>query len=100
VLSLGCAIAAGYILNALFPIPLAESQPVLDWVAANIASYTAETQGVVHYMAAQCRHHGRTCDPGGCLADGVTALTPAFRNWEAFQITIPGLGTCTSTRPS
>ena len=28
VLSLGCAIAAGYILNALFPIPLAESQPV------------------------------------------------------------------------
>jgi amino acid transporter len=26
VLSLGCAIAAGYILNALFPIPLAESQ--------------------------------------------------------------------------
>jgi amino acid transporter len=25
-------------------------------------------------------------------ADGVTALTPAFRVWEAFQITIPGLG--------
>ena len=30
-----CAIAAGYILNALAPIPAADSQPVLDWVQAN-----------------------------------------------------------------
>ena len=52
VLSLGCAIAAGYILNALFPIPLADSQPVIDWVTANIANYTAETQSVMDYMAA------------------------------------------------
>jgi amino acid transporter len=101
VLSLGCAIAAGYILNALFPIPLAESQPVLDWVAANLGQLHGRnpSRGAIH--GRQCRHHGRTGDPGRRLGRcGVAALTPAFRVWEAFQITIPGLGTCTSTRPS
>ena len=66
VLSLGCAIAAGYILNALFPIPATDSQAVLDWVTAN-AGKTAE--------------------------DAVAALTPAIRSWEAFGIPIPYLGT-------
>ena len=42
VLSLGCAIAAGYILNALFAIPAADSQLVLDWIAANGAQFTAD----------------------------------------------------------
>ncbi|RID93613.1 APC family permease [Gemmobacter lutimaris] len=65
VLSLGCAIAAGYILNALFPIPLADSPAVLDWMAANA---------------------GKTTE------DAVAALTPVIRNWEAFSIGIPGLG--------
>ncbi|WP_430466023.1 APC family permease [Tabrizicola sp.] len=93
VLSLGCAIAAGYILNALFPIPLAESQQVLDWVAANIANYTAETQSVVDYIAANA---GVTVDDAikaVAAADGVAALTPWFRVYEAFALTIPGLGT-------
>src|SRR5919205_1525850 len=40
VLSLGCAIAAGYVLNAFFPIPAADSQAVLDWISANAASIT------------------------------------------------------------
>ncbi len=66
VLSLGCAIAAGYILNALFPIPAADSQLVLDWLAANA---------------------GKTAD------DAVAALTPAIRGWEALAINVPGLGT-------
>ena len=65
VLSLGCVIASGYILNALFPIPAAESQMVLDWLTAN-AGKTAE--------------------------DGVAALTPAIRSWEALAFNIPGLG--------
>ena len=52
VLSLGCAIAAGYILNALFPIPLANAPQVADWVAAHIASYGAQTQAVIDYLAA------------------------------------------------
>jgi amino acid transporter len=93
VLSLGCAIAAGYILNALFPIPLADSQPVLDWIAANIASYTAETQSVVDYIAANAGTSVDDAIKAVAAADGVAALTPAFRVFEAFAITIPGLGT-------
>jgi len=93
VLSLGCVIAAGYILNALFPIPAAESQQVLDWVAANLANYTADTPAVAEYIAANA---GTTVDAAITAVatnDGVAALTPAFRVWEAFNIAIPGLGT-------
>ena len=93
VLSLGCAIAAGYILNALFPIPAADSAMVLDWVAANLASYTAETPTIVQFMA----DNAGTALPDAIAAvssqDGVTALTPAFRLWEAAAISVPGLGT-------
>ncbi len=64
-LSLGCVIASGYILNALFPIPAADSQMVLDWLTAN-AGKTAE--------------------------DGVAALTPAIRSWKVSIFNIPGLG--------
>lgn len=92
VLSLGCAIAAGYILNALFPIPLAESQMVVDWVTANIGSYTAETQSVIDYMAANAGTAVEDAIKAVAATDGVNALTPWFRTWEAFQITIPGLG--------
>ena len=93
VLSLGCAIAAGYILNALFPIPLADSQPVLDWVTANLGSYTAETQGVVDYMAANAGTTAEQAIQAVASADGISALTPWFRSFEAFALTIPGLGT-------
>lgn len=93
VLSLGCAIAAGYILNALFPIPLADSQPVLDWVTANLASYTAETPAVVQYMADNAGVTAEAAIQAVASADGVSALTPWFRVYEAFQITIPALGT-------
>ncbi len=93
VLSLGCAIAAGYILNALFPIPAADSQMVLDWVAANLASLKPEDPRVVEWLAANA---GKTLqDAAAALlpADGVTALTPAIRTWELLGIPIPGLGT-------
>src|SRR3954463_6770196 len=50
VLSLGCAIAAGYILNAFFPIPGADSQPVLDWIAAHAASVTADSPRVAEWL--------------------------------------------------
>jgi len=89
VLSLGCAIAAGYILNALAPIPAADSQAVLGWVSAHMADYTAASQSVVDYIAA---HAGTTPDDAikaVASADGVSALTPAIRNWEAFAIHIP-----------
>ncbi|MBC2835819.1 APC family permease [Paragemmobacter straminiformis] len=93
VLSLGCAIAAGYILNALFPIPAAESQMVLDWVAANIGNYTAETASVVDYIAANAGTAPADAITAVATADAVAALTPAFRVWEAFAINVPGLGT-------
>jgi amino acid transporter len=93
VLSLGCAIAAGYILNALFPIPLADSQPVLDWITANLANYTAATPAVVDYIAANPGMTPEAAIQAVAAADGVSALTPAFRVWEAFGITVPGLGT-------
>ena len=92
VLSLGCVIAAGYILNSLFPIPAAESQMVLDWVAANLASYTEATPAVVEYIAANAGTTPADAITAIATADGVSALTPAFRVWEAFQINVPGLG--------
>ena len=93
VLSLGCAIAAGYILNALFPIPLADSQPVLDWVTANIASFTAQSEAVVAYMAENAGVTAEQAIQAVAANAGVEALTPWFRVYEAFQVTIPGLGT-------
>jgi amino acid transporter len=92
VLSLGCAIAAGYILNALFPIPLAESQQVVDWIAANLASYTAETQSVIDYMVTNAGTALPDAINAVAAMDGVSALTPWFRVFEALAINIPGLG--------
>ena len=74
VLSLGCAIAAGYILNALFPIPLfVDTSPeVLTWLAhpANAGKVAADA-----------------------IAAVTAAATPAIRTWELVGIPIPGLGT-------
>jgi len=91
VLSLGCAIAAGYILNALFAIPAADSQAVLDWVAANAANYTETTQSVVDYIAANAGTAPVDAIKAVATADAVAALTPAVRTWELFSIPIPGL---------
>lgn len=93
VLSLGCAIAAGYILNALFPIPAETAPQVADWVTAHLASYGAQTQSVIDYIAA---HPGTAVDAAiqaVARTDAIAALTPAFRTWEALALTIPGLGT-------
>jgi amino acid transporter len=92
VLSLGCAIAAGYILNALFPIPAGDSQMVMDWVAANASQFTAQTQSVIDYMAANAGVVEADAIKAVATQAGVEALTPAIRTWEAFNIPIPGLG--------
>lgn len=92
VLSLGCAIAAGYILNALFAIPAADSAAVVEWVAANLANYTETTQSVIDYIAANAGTSPADAITAVATADGVAALTPAIRSWEAFQIAIPYLG--------
>jgi amino acid transporter len=92
VLSLGCAIAGGYILNALFPIPAGDSQQVLAWIAANSASYTDTTQAVVDYIVAHAGTAPADAIKAVAAADAVAALTPAIRTWELSSIPLPGLG--------
>jgi amino acid transporter len=73
VLSLGCVIAAGYILNALAPVPIftEQSAEVLAWLAdpANAGKAAADA-----------------------IAAVTTAATPAIRSFELFSFSIPGLG--------
>ena len=92
VLSLGCAIAAGYILNALFPIPAGDSQAVLAWIAAHAADYTETTKSVVDYIAANAGTAPADAIKAVATADAVAALTPLVRTWEAFTVSIPWLG--------
>ena len=93
VLSLGCVIAAGYILNALYPIPAADSQMVLDWVAANLATLTPDDPRVVEFLTANAGTTANDAIAALLAGDGVAALTPAIRTWEALSLSIPGLGT-------
>ena len=93
VLSLGCVIAAGYILNATYPIPAADSQAVLDWVAANASSIAADSPRIAEWLAANAGASAADAMKALLAADGVAALTPAVRSWEALSLVIPGLGT-------
>ena len=91
VLSLGCAIAAGYILNALFPIPAIDSELVQSWIAAHAASITVDSPRVAEWLAT----HAGSTPPDAVKAllglDGVAAFTPAIRNWSLFSFRIPFL---------
>ena len=73
VLSLGCVIAAGYILNALAPIPIFNdhSVEVVKWLAdpANAGKVAADA-----------------------IAAVTAGATPAIRSWELFSLNIPYLG--------
>ena len=64
VLSLGCSIAASYILNAIAPIPAAESAAAVQWLAAHA---------------------------GAKPEDAVAALAPAIRTWALLSFKIPGI---------
>ena len=72
VLSLGCTIAAGYILNSLAPIPTANSPAVLQWIAQHGASITGG-------QAAQ-------------VTAAIAALTPSLQNWTLFSGTLGAVG--------
>ncbi|MGO4333389.1 APC family permease [Labrys sp. KB_33_2] len=71
VLSLGCSIAAGYILNALFPIPV----------------FTDSSPEVLAYIAA---HAGTV--PADAITAVTAAATPAIRTWTLFSHTFPLFG--------
>ncbi|MCB1483598.1 MAG: APC family permease [Hyphomicrobiaceae bacterium] len=81
VLSLGCSIAAAYILNAFAPIPPADAPAVLAWVKAHAGSIAADSPRVVEWLAANA---GKTADDAIVAllsADGITAVTPHIRDW-------------------
>ena len=95
VLSLGCSIAAGYILNALFPIPGADNPAVIAWITAHATSIAADSPRIAEYITA---HAGTAPDAAiqALLAsDGVAALTPAVRTWSLFSFHIPYLANFT-----
>ncbi len=68
VLSLGCSIAAAYILNALAPVPAVDSASGIDWIAANGATLTVPDAEKA--------------------AAAISALTPSIRTWTLFQTTL------------
>jgi amino acid transporter len=72
VLSLGCTIAAAYILNALAPVPTATSPEVTAWIAAHGAGIASGQQAQV--------------------TAAIAALTPAIRNWTLFTHTLGPVG--------
>ena len=92
VLSLGCSIAAGYILNAFYPIPAADSQPVLNWVSAHAAAIASDSPRVAEWLGANAGKTAQDAVAALLSLDGVAALTPAIRAWEMLSLSIPGLG--------
>jgi amino acid transporter len=74
VLSLGCALAAGYILNAWAPIPI----------------FTDKSSEVVAWLADKA-HAGKTA--ADAIADVTTANTPALQSWELLSFPVPAFGT-------
>jgi amino acid transporter len=86
-----CAIAAGYILNSLFPIPAADSQMVIDWISAHAASVTADSPRVAEWLAANAGKSPQDAISALLSADGVAAFTPAIRNWSLITFDIPFL---------
>ena len=71
-LSLGCIIAASYMLNAAAPIPAANSPEVSQWIAVHGASIAGGHQAQVHAA--------------------IAALTPAIRSWTLFKYTLGPVG--------
>ena len=78
VLSLGCAIAAGYILNAIAPIPAftAQSQEVVAWLAANAPAIDGKSAEEAATMA---------------IAAVTTGATPALRTMTLASFSFFGL---------
>lgn len=88
VLSLGCSIAAAYILNALAPVPPADAPQVAAWISQHAATVTAESPRVAEWITA---NEGKTAaDAVSALlsTDAIAALTPSIRNWTLFHGTL------------
>ncbi|HVX35825.1 MAG TPA: APC family permease [Hyphomicrobium sp.] len=84
VLSLGCSIAAAYMLNAVGPIPAADSPEVLAWVHTHAASIAADSPRVAEWLTANAGKTATDAISALLAQDGVSALTPAIRTWTLF----------------
>ncbi len=85
VMSLGCSIAAAYILNAVAPIPAADSPAVLAWVQSHASSIAADSPRVVEWLTANAGKTATDAVAALLSADGVAALTPHVRTWTLFD---------------
>jgi amino acid transporter len=85
VLSLGCSIAAAYILNALAPIPATDSPPVLDWIKTHAGSIAADSPRVAEWLAANAGKTAQDAVDALLSQDAVAALTPFVRTWTLFS---------------
>ena len=88
VLSLGCSIAAAYLLNSLAPIPPADAPQAVAWIAAHAGSIPVDSPRIAEWLTT---NHGKTAaDAMTALLsqDAVTALTPAIRDWSLFHGTL------------
>ena len=84
VLSLGCSIAAAYILNALAPIPAADAPQVLAWIKANASSIAADSPRIAEWLAANAGKTAQDAVNALLSQDAIAALTPAARTWTLF----------------
>jgi amino acid transporter len=84
VLSLGCSIAAAYILNAIGPIPATDSPEVLAWMNLHAGSIAADSPRVVEWLAANGGKTATDAVQALLALDGVAALTPAIRTWTFY----------------
>lgn len=89
VLSLGCAIAAGYILNALFPVPGADSPAIAAWISAHAADLNSQSPRVLEYITANAGSTPEAAISALLSQDAIAALTPAIRNWTLGGFDIP-----------
>jgi amino acid transporter len=89
VLSLGCVIAASYILNSFAHIPTADSQAVMDWMAAHANSVSTADPRIATWLAANAGKTAQDAMAALLSGDAVTALTPAIRTWSVLHFEIP-----------
>jgi amino acid transporter len=84
-IALGCSIAAAYILNAFAPVPSADSTELAIWVKQNANSIAADSPRIAEWLAANAGKTSSEAIHALLLHDGITALTPAIRNWTLYS---------------
>lgn len=85
VLSLGCSIAAAYILNALAPIPAADAPQVLEWIKTHAGAIASDSPRVAEWLAANAGKTSQDAVSALMSQDAIAAFTPFARTWTLFS---------------